>query len=46
MLFETPIWIVWCGVASVAFIVGFGWGLLVNMPDKLRFGKREVKGAI
>ena len=44
-LFEIPTWGIWCGVAIVAFVVGFGRGLLVNLSDKVRFGKREFKEA-
>jgi len=38
-LMEIPPWVVWCGVAIGAFVVGFGWGLLVDLPEKFRPGK-------
>ena len=38
-LLNTPVWLYWCCVAVAAFVVGLGWGLLVNLPEKFRPGK-------
>jgi len=40
---EIPIWAIWSGVVVVAFIVGLGWGYLLQGPETWRPWKKKER---
>jgi len=41
-LMEIPPWAIWCAVAVGAFVVGLGWGLLIDLPETWRTWRRGL----